>query len=227
MMAVMQRKEPDPGRTAGCVSMAGAWVLLILLAPFAAAASSWRRLRRGAAPRVGWVTGTDGRLATIDLRVDIPSATAARARRDLVDAVVRIAEKLRRPDDVYNMIWREAGESAASLTAVGPKPHELAEELDTSLSHRVFDRRTQLWMTLPRGVFLAELVDPLDFEPEADDAATELFGRLAPRWAMEISYARSSPSTLYRVIFHVPEEASGAVCAILERFRARLHTSAG
>ncbi len=218
----MNGETPSSGRRVGCIPAAVAWVLLVVLAPFAAVVRSWRRLRRGTLARVRWAVEAGEPLAVVDLTVDVPSAMANRARRNLVDAVVRVAEELRRPDDLYNLIWREATGSEAILDAVGPRPQELAQRLDTALSHWGFDRRTQLWVTLPRGVYLGELVDPLVFDPEAEGAAAELFGRSVPRWAMEVSFARGSPSTVYRLRLHVPGEAAGAVEDILSRLRERL-----
>jgi len=208
----------------GCAVAILAWPLLVVMAPFAALVRWWQRRRRGTGTRVEWNLEDGAPLTVADLRADVPSTLTARARRHLVDAVVRLAEKLHDPGEGFALVWREAGSVETELVAVGRRPQELGQRLDTALSHRGFDRRTQLWLTLPAGAYLAEYVDPLVFDPEVEGAVKELLGHTDPLWAMEITFARGSPSTLYRIRFHVPARAREVVTGVLTGLRERLET---
>jgi len=223
-MGSMSWEEPGARGKPGCLAAAAASVALLVLAPFVALVRWWRRLRRGPEALVRWRTGHGRPFATIDVTVDVPLDAAARARRELVDALVRLAEHLRRPDDLYHLLWREAGEEETGMVAVGPTPQGLAQRLDTSLSHRSYERRTQLWLTLPSDTRLAELVDPWQFDPEAGGAAVELLRRIDPRWAMESSFARGTTSVVYRLRLHLPPEAAEKTGEILTRLLKQLET---
>lgn len=214
--------SPDGRGRPGCLWTAAASVALIVLAPFAALVHWWRRLRRGSEALVRWTVEESRPLAVIDLSVDVPAAGADRARRGLVDALVRLAERLRQPDDLYHLLWRAPGERETNLVAVGPTPQGLAERLDTALSHRSYERRTQLWLTLGGEVRLGEEVDPLRFDPEREGAPAGLVQRIGPRWAAELSFGRAMPSVLYRARLHVPAEAIERIEAVFSRYAQRL-----
>lgn len=214
-----------PGKP-GCLPAAAASVGLVVLAPFAAVVQWWRRLRRGRQVRLRWRVNGGQPLAVVDLAVDVPASSAGRVRRELVDMVVRLAEHLRRPDDLYHLVWRPTGESEPRLVAVGPTPQGLAQRLDTALSHRSYERRTQLWLTLPAGAHLAEVVDRSSFDPEQDGAATSLLRDAVPRWAMELSFALSTSSALFRLRLHVPIGELRTIEGILARYQTRFTAAA-
>ena len=226
-MDPMSDGERDPRGGPGCLAAALASAGLVVLAPFVALVRWWRRVRRGTGAVVRWRSERGTPFAVLDVTVDVPAEAEIRARRGLVDALVRVAEHLRRPDDLYDLVWREAGETESSLVAVGPTLQGLGQRLDIALAHRGSERRTQLWLTLPRGTHLAELVDPFDFDPEAEGAAVTLLRRAAPRWAMELSFARAVPSVLYRLRLHVPAGEVRRVEEILVRYRRQMEMPSG
>ncbi len=226
-METMNVASPKTGGKPGCLPAAAAWTALVVLAPIVALVQWWRRFRRGGEARVRRRINGGQPLAVVDLTVDVPASSAGRARRELVDALVRLAEHLRRPDDLYHLVWRPAGESEPRLVAVSPAPQGLAQRLDTALSHRSYERRTQLWLTLPVGAHLAGLLDPLSFDPEHEGAAAVLIERTGPRWALELSFARGTPAVLYRLRLHVPDGEIATVEAILSRYERRLAAPTG
>jgi len=104
---------------------AGAGALaLIVISPFALVIRSWRAWRRGDKVRSTLETrplvSTTGARHRIDLTLDVPAAVEPGFRRRLTDAVVRVAEALRRPDDVYNIIYRHPADPEPVVLAVGP-----------------------------------------------------------------------------------------------------------
>ncbi len=211
----------SPGRPlrqrGGCLRVALGSVLLVMLAPAAALVRWWRRRRRGNDVKVWRREPERATLAGLELTVDAPLAREVEARTALIDALVRVAEELRRPDDVYHLVFRRPSEPEADLVAIGPQPQELAQRLSIVFSHRASQACTQLWLTLPRGVHLAEVVDPVAFDPEQSVAAADLMLTASPRWAMVSSFARTGPSVVYRVRLHMSPPEVDAVNPILAR----------
>ncbi len=89
-------------------------------------------------------------LARIDTTADVPSAAVEAFRRRLTETVVRVAEALRRPDDVYHLLARDPSAEETDVLPVGPQIQELAERLHLVLGRPPMAGRTAVWMALPR-----------------------------------------------------------------------------
>lgn len=209
-------------RGGGCLRVAVGSVLLVILAPPAALVRWWRRRRRGDDVRVARRDLGGTPLLVLELRLDAPTSREVEARTALIDALVRLAEELRSPNDVYHLVFRRPAEPESDLVGIGPQPQELAQRLGIVLSHRSSAGRTQLWLTLPRSVHLAEVVDPVAFDPDRRGAPADLILEAHPRWAMISSFARIGPSVVYRLQLHLPRPAADAVGAIVDRLSAAL-----
>ncbi|NOZ77991.1 MAG: hypothetical protein GXP48_02180 [Acidobacteria bacterium] len=199
----------------GCLRAAAGAVFLVLLAPWAALVRTVRASRRGRGCHVRWqLAGASGHGASrreagaiagdeswrLDLEIDAPLADEARVRTDLIDTLVRVAETLRRPDDVYNLVVRQRWDGEPRLIAVGPSLQRLAHRLERAFSHRDAERCTHLWLTLPVSRRLGQLVDPEGFDPEAGHALDRLIADTKPRWAAATSFGHTDVGVLYRVI---------------------------
>lgn len=215
---------PPPTRVepAGCLrSMAGVAALAVL-APFALAVRSFRAWRRGTEIRIA-TSGTDveiddgGRLARLDTTADVPAAAVDEFRRRLTDTVVRVAESLRRPDDIYHMLYRDPPAAETVVLPVGPQLQELGERFFLVLTEGAMAGRTAVWLTLPRGRRLVELVDPFEYDPEEPGAPERLLRRSGLRWGMATAFDPRGPAVVYRVVLYVAMESAGSVEAVLGR----------
>jgi hypothetical protein len=190
--------------------------VLAVMSPFALIIQSWRRWRRGSVVRVAvaatpWSDDTSRPLQRIDATIDVPLAAEAGFRRRVTDAVVRIAEDLRQPDDVYTMLYRMPSEGEAVTLPVGPQLQELGERFFLVLNRGTLAGRTVVWLTLGRGTALAEIVDPYTVDPEAEGQPDGLLGTAEARWSMASEWARVGPSLIIRLMFVVPSSAETAV----------------
>ncbi|MCG6964580.1 MAG: hypothetical protein LJE95_15100 [Acidobacteria bacterium] len=206
----------------GCVRVGVGSLLLLVLAPPAALVRWWRRQRRGHQLRIVRRDLGGTTFSRIELTVDAPLSRELEVRAALIDALVRLAEGVRLPDDVYHLVFRRSIETEADLVGIGPQPQELAQRLGIAFSHRASTGRTQLWLTLPRTVHLSEVVDPIVFDPERPGASEDLVLQARPRWAMVSVFARSGPSVVYRLRLHLPPSAVGTVDAVMTRLSASL-----
>jgi len=216
--------EPDavlraPGPR-GCLGSLAGFVVLAVMSPFVAIVRTWRRRRRGDDVRVKrkvtvWPDAEHGTLRRIDVTVDVPAAAETVFRRRVTDTVVRIAEALRRSDDVYNMVYRMPADEEALALPVGPLLQELGERFFLALNQGSLEGRTVVWLTLGRGTALAQVVDPATCDPEADGEPEGLLGTPEARWTMASEWARVGPSLVIRLVLVVPAES-------LESVRARL-----
>jgi len=196
--------------------VAGALVLAVI-APAVVALRRWQAWRRGSGLRLEVASSTpagEGR-RRLELGYDVPAAAPA-FRRRLTDAVVRVAELLRRPGDVYHLVYRQAGEDEAVALPLGPRLQALGERLHLLLSRGSMAGRTVVWLALGRERSLAELVDPMSCDPELE-AERERLLAAADRWAMASSWVVAGPSLLVRIVLVVPAEAEAAVTAILRK----------
>ncbi len=212
----------EPSRP-GCVGVALSGVTLVLLAPVVAMIRGWKRWRRGRAPRVGWersrLDSPAGELAVFDLVVDVPAADETGWRRRIVDTVVRLAEALRRDDDVYHVLFREPAEPETVAVPVGPRVQELGERVALVLGRRSLERRTVVWLTLPRERALGEVMDPFAYDPEAAGEPQRTIVSIQPRWAAASSWARSPAAVRTRILLHVPVSSATAAEEVLGRLR--------
>jgi hypothetical protein len=214
---------PLPTRVSGCVTAVLGGAALVLLAPAAAAARSFQRLRRGSLPRIDWHVESmrdSAGPAVVDVHLDLPRGREAEARRVLTDALVRVAESLRQVDDVYHLVYREAGEQDTVLVPVGPQIQDLAERVHLALSHVAWAGRTLVWLVLPRSRPLGEVVTELGWDPEAEGEPEALIRREAPRWAFALAFFSGAVATEIRLRLFLPVSAVAVVERRLGRVRA-------
>ncbi len=213
----------EPWRSSGprgCLAAGAGTVALIVISPFALVIRSWRAWRRGDEVRSTLETrplvSTTGARHRIDLTLDVPAAVEPGFRRRLTDAVVRVAEALRRPDDVYNIIYRHPADPEPVALSVGPQLQELGERFSLVLSQGALSGRTVVWLTLGRDHALSEVLDPVACDPEAEGEPEALLASPAARWSMATEWARVGPSLVIRLILVVPTDAEIRVKALLE-----------
>lgn len=218
----MSRRAEEPGpvpasRRAGCWRAALTAPALVLLAPAAAAVRLVRRWRRGGAERGRLGRSIVGGRCRLALTLDVPAATAAMTRLRLTDVVVRVAEALREPDDVYHLVWRPQPEEPAKLRAVGPLVQELGERVALELARPATAGHTLLWLVLPRARHLGGAVDPQNADPDAAGEPDGLVAACDPRWAAATAVAPRGPSQLLRLAVWIPESHAARVEPILRR----------
>lgn len=208
-----------PGhRGPGCLAGAVAVVGVVLLAPMAAVVQKVRSWRRGGGVRTRreQTPFADG-MVRIDLDLDAPPEMTEPHSELLTDTVVRIAEALRRPDDVYHLIYREHAADETLVLPVGPLLQELGERFHLVLSQRALGSRTCVWLTLARDQRVVKLLDPFEYDPEAAGEPEALLVRSGMRWGMASTVASGGASMLFRLAFFVPEASVGRIHALLDR----------
>ncbi|MCU0233947.1 MAG: hypothetical protein MUE90_07955 [Thermoanaerobaculales bacterium] len=212
----------EPGSTLGgpgprgCLaSVAGALVLAVI-APAVVALRRWQAWRRGSGLRLEVASSTPagGGRRRLELGYDVPAAAAPAFRRRLTDAVVRVAELLRRPDDVYHLVHRQAGDEEAVALPLGPRLQALGERLHLLLSRGSTAGRTVLCLVLGRERSLAEIVDPVSCDPE-DEAERERLLAAADHWALASAWVVAGPSLLVRIVLVVPAADEDGVLEIM------------
>ena len=211
--------EPLPTRgPRGCLAVGAGVLALILISPFAVVIRSWRAWRRGSEVRSILETqqfaNTDNR-CRIDLTFDVPTPAEPGFRRRLTDTIVRVAEALRRPDDVYNVLYRLPSDPEPVVLPVGPQLQELGERFSLVLSQGSLFGRTVVWLTLGRGRVLSDVLDPVACDPEAEGEPEALLATADARWSMATEWARVGPSLVIRLILVVPSDAENRVKALL------------
>ena len=213
----------QPQAMSGCLRSAAGMAGLVALAPVALVVRRYRAWRRGSQLRV---ERTRGRLAVgdgepfvrIDLTADVPaSAVVEPFRRRLTEVVVRVAERLRRPDDVYHLLSRNPVDGETMALPIGPLVEELAERFLLVLGLRSMAGRTSVWLTLARSRRVVDVVDPFSYDPEAEGEPERLLASSGMRWGMASSFAPRGASVLFRVVLYVPADAAATVEALLEK----------
>ena len=202
----------DAGRSTasqGCLATGAGAAALAALAPFVLAVQGWKKWRRGPEVRatidIEPLTNSAGAdLRRIDLSFDVPQPAEPGFRRRLTDAVVRVAEVLRLSDDVYHLVYRLPWDEEPVANPVGPKVQELGERFALVQSQGVMAGRTVVWLTLGRDRALAEVVDPVAYNPEADGEPEGLLTHRDVRWSMATEWARVGPSLVFRLVLVVP-----------------------
>jgi hypothetical protein len=126
-----------------------------------------------------------------------------------------VAEVLRRPDDVYNVLYRLPSDPEPVALPVGPQLQELGERFSLVLSQGALSGRTVVWLTLGRDRALSEVVDPAACDPEAEGEPEVLLATADARWSMATEWARVGPSLVIRLILGVPADAEDRVIALL------------
>jgi len=212
--------EPLPSRgPRGCLAVGAGALALIVISPFALAIRSWLAWRRGGEVRSTLETrpfvSIGGNRCRIDLTLDVPAQAEPGFRGRLTDTVVRVAETLRRPDDVYNVLYRLPPDPEPVVLPVGPQLQELGERFSLVFSQGALSGRTVVWLTLARDRALSEVVDPSTIDPEAEGEPDALLAAPDARWSMATEWARVGPSLVIRVILVVPADAENQVKTLL------------
>ena len=219
-MADLPREPWQSTAPRGCLAAGAGFLALIAISPFALVIRSWRAWRRGDKVRSTLETRPFESTAAdtrrrIDLTLDVPAPAEPGFRRRLTDAVVRVAEVLRRPDDVYNIIYRHPADPEPVALSVGPQFQELGERFSLVLSQGALAGRTVVWLTLARDHALSEVLDPTACDPEAEGEPEALLASPAARWSMATEWARVGPSLVIRLFLVVPTDAENRVKALL------------
>ena len=207
-------------RSQGCLATGVGGVVLVLLAPFMVAVRSWKKWRRGSEIQSEFtiepLTNPVGaNLSLFDLKLDVPLLVEPEFRRRLTDAVVRVAEALRTPDDVYHLVYRLPWDEEPLAMPVGPKVQELGERFALVQAQGAMAGRTAVWLTLGRDRALAEVLDPVAYDPEAEGEPQTLLIHADLRWSMATEWARIGPSLIFRLILVAPARAEEPVKALL------------
>ena len=204
----------------GCLAMGAGALALIVISPFALVIRRWRAWCRGGEVRSTletrpFASTAAGTRRRIDLMLDVPAPAEPGFRRRLTDTVVRVAEALRRPDDVYNVLYRLPSDPEPVVLPVGPQLQELGERFSLVLSQGALSGRTVVWLTLARDCALSEVVDAAGCDPEAEGEPDALLAVPAARWSMATEWARVGPSLVLRLILVVPADREDRVKALL------------
>ena len=204
----------------GCLAVGAGILALIVISPFAVVIRSWRAWRRGGEVRSTlesrpFESTAAGARRRIDLMLDVPAVAEPGFRRRLTDTIVRVAETLRRPDDVYNVLYRLPSDPEPVVLPVGPQLQELGERFSLVLSQGALEGRTVVWLTLGRDRALSEVVDPIACDPEAEGEPEALLATPDACWSMATEWARVGPSLIVRLILVAPTDAESRVKTLL------------
>ena len=101
---------------------------------------------------------------------------------------------------------------------VGPKLQELGERFALIQSQGAMAGRTAIWLTLPQARALAEVVDPVCYDPEAEGEPEGLLVHPDARWSMATEWARVGPSQVVRLILVVPPDHADRILALFKSF---------
>jgi hypothetical protein len=151
---------------------------------------------------------------------DVPHDCETGFRTALTDTVVRLAESMRRPDDIYHFAVRYAELGETTTLPIGPQLQELGERFALALTQGALEGRTAVWLTLPRQRAVAEVLDPFGYDPEASGEPERLLTRPGVRWGMATSHLWTGPSVVHRILLYVPVSDRSTVECLLERLRA-------
>jgi hypothetical protein len=219
-MADLSREPWRSTGPRGCLATSAGFLALIVISPFALVIRSWRAWRRGSEVRSTlesrpFASTAAGARRRIDLMLDVPPPAEPGFRRRLTDTIVRIAETLRRPDDVYNVVYRHPADPEPVVLPVGPQLQELGERFSLVLSQGALSGRTVVWLTLARDRALSEVVDPTASDPEAEGEPEALLATADAHWSMATEWARIGVSLVVRLIVVVPTDAENRVKTLL------------
>lgn len=211
-------------RPRGCLTTGAGAVVLAVLAPFVVAVQGWKRWRRGSEIRTAIdsesvANSLGAELRRIDVSIDVPQPAEPEFRRHLTDSVVRAAEALRVPDDVYHLVYRLPWDDEPVAMPVGPQLQELGERFSLVQSQGNLAGRTVVWLTLGRDDALSEIVDPDSYDPEAHGEPDGLLMHPDLRWSMATEWARVGPSLIFRVVLFVPAHREKTVQNLLKTIR--------
>ena len=221
-MPVSEWRENLPQlRKPGCAATLAAIAILPVVAPMAAIVQRWRVWRRGSDLRVSIDVVPSERpgFSRADATFDVPRVFEPGFRRRLTDAVIRVAEALRRPDDVYNVVFRLPTDTEPVALPVGPQLQELGERFFLVLNQGNLAGRTVVWLTLGREQSLSLVVDTAAYDPETVGEPDGLMGDTSIRWSMASEWAKFGPSLVVRVLLEVPSHKVERVQVLLTALR--------
>jgi len=221
----MTEPTPEIGGRPGCVRGTLGVAVLAVLSPLVVLVRIVRRWRRGDEIRVIRTAGpfpTDGGepMARVDVEIDVPAHRAAAERERITDVVVRVAERLCAVGDVYHVIYRIAELPETVAMPVGPQLQELGDRFALVLGQRSMAGRTVVWLTLPHGLSMAELLDPTRYDPEAPGEPEALLATAPMRWAMTTDHVEAGPSVVHRLLLYVPSKRRSDVEKVLTRLES-------
>jgi hypothetical protein len=105
------------------------------------------------------------------------------------------------------------------VAPIGPRLQALGERFALALGQPELAGRTVIWLTLPRAVPPAQVLDPFHYDPEAEGEPEALLAGAPIRWAMATSYRGAGSSVVHRCLLYVPADAVTEIEALLERLR--------
>lgn len=210
-----------PPARPGCLAATGAALVLALVSPLVLVVRSWRSWRRGHDIRVSIEplprpARAEADRHMLDVVCDVPLSVERGFRDRLTDHVVRVAEALRSPDDVYHLVYREAGAEEAVVLPLGPHVQSLGERFRLVLDQGALTGRTVIWLVLDRGLQLSSIVDPERCDPESPNERERLVETPEARWSMATSWAPVGPSLIVRMILVVPAPEKDRIVEVLE-----------
>jgi hypothetical protein len=218
--------RPSSGTTRGCLAAGFGAAVLALLSPFIAAIRGWKSWRRGSEIRISLTVTSVSRdrasdLKRFDFSADVPAPAEPEFRRLMADTVIRVAEALRRPDDVYHLVYRLPWDEESIAVPVGPQIQELGERFSLAQSQNALDARTAVWLCIGRHRALAEVIDPVAFDPESEGEPDGLQRRADVRWSAATARARHGASLVFRLILVLPAEKASRVVGLVGRLVER------
>ena len=155
----------------------------------------------------------------LDLTFDVPLASQPGFRKSLTEAVIRVAEALRSPDDVYHVVYRLPWDEEPVALPVGPQLQELGERFSLVLSQASLEGRTVVWLTLAGHRSLAEVLAPVSYDPEGEGEPEGLMTHTELRWSMATEWAGLGPSLVFRLVLVVPSTAVEKAKTLLSSVR--------
>jgi hypothetical protein len=216
------RPRESSSRT-GCLRLAAGTAVLVLVAPAATLVRQLRAWRRGGEEHLSWAWSEAGaagvELNRLEVEADVPLRHEVSFRTRLTDAVVRIAEVLRQPDDVYHLVYRLPSDSEAVVLPVGPQVQELGERFSLALSRPGLAGRTLVWMTLPADRRLGQVVDPRRVDPEREGEPEQLILGAGVHWGAAVAFTTHGAAMIHRLVLYLPPSARRPAEAALERLR--------
>jgi hypothetical protein len=208
----------------GCLFSGVGAVVLALFSPFVLAVRGWRAWRRGSDIRATVdvepvARASETSRSRLDLKFDVPLASQTGFRKRLTEAVIRVAEALRSPDDVYHVVYRLPWDEDPVALPVGPQLQELGERFSLVLSQASLEGRTVVWLTLAGHRSLAEVLDPVSYDPEGEGEPERLMTHTESRWSMATEWAGLGPSLVFRLVLVVPSTAIEKAKTLLSSVR--------
>jgi hypothetical protein len=105
---------------------------------------------------------------------------------------------------------------------VGSTVQALAERFALSLGQHDLERRTAVWLALPRAVHIAGVLDPFAYDPEAEGEPHRLLAHAPARWSLVVAWAHGTASSRLRLLLLVPTSQRARAEEVLVRLRRRL-----